>query len=329
VGDGALPSQASVTYGAWWRPLTPEDWDSAEAASESIAEGIVRAPRLPSAPPAASLADAGWVSRGDPQVGTDGDVSLGNEGRLRLSLGPAEADAALAVVATKWHNPGPLADPATPGVASATVLQPLVAQLTRPDPERRLALVSGGRGWRLVGGEPGTFYTLQGPSDGAMLGTPMYVHLRTLEDPPRDRGLGWQRLGRDTVVASAAGPGFGVGPNPSDLQTAVVEARRALSGATNRLRCKLLVVVPLYKGDACHVILYGLAPDERCSVRQLGSEPPGQPNSVVGVQGDRPVRLNVLSVPTDTDLTLEVRQEGTDCPWTFTVRLLRPGTSPP
>jgi hypothetical protein len=325
VGEEALPSQASVTYSAWRLPLQPEDWDCVEAAET----GAACTPRLPAPPPPSAPADAGWSGRGQPQTGTDGEVSRGIDGRLRLSLGPAEADAVLAVVASKWHNPGLLANPDAPGAASATVLQPLVAQLTRPDPERRLALVANGRGYGLVGGEPGTFYTLQRPADGATVGVPMYVPQRTSADPPTNWGLGWQRLNRDMVVASDAGPGFDGRPHVTELQRAVVEARRAFSGATIQMRRKALVVIPWNMGTVCRIMVWGLAPEERISLLRVGSQPPPQPISKAGVK-DGSVGLDIRGpVPADTEVTLEISQEGSDQRWSFTARLFTPRTSAP
>jgi hypothetical protein len=329
VGDGSRPSQSNVTYRAWSLPLKPEDWDWPEGSTADRAG----TPRLPSPPPPAAPAAAGWRGRGQPQAGTDGKASRGIGGRLGLSLGPAGADAVLTVIASKEHCPGLLenSEATSVRVASQTLLLPMVVQITRPDPERRLALVADERGWRLEGGEPGTFYTFLRPSDGAILGKSIYVPQRTSEEPASDWGVDRQRLGLDTVVACAAGPGFDRGPLLVELVRTAVEvvARRAFSGTTNRLRQGALLIAHIENvTGSVAIAVAGLAPGEWATVRQQGSPSAGatadDPVLRAKARQASPVILRPGPVPVGAEVTVEIRREDTDHIWGIPVRILPP-----
>ena len=126
--------------------LWPEDWQWQEPAT---AAGT---PRLPAPPPAAAPAEAGWSGRGQPKQGTPLTTTHGasRAGCSSHSARPG-ADGMEVVVATKQHSPFPLGSQVAASVSSQAVLNAMALQLTRPDPEQRLALVADPVGWRLVG----------------------------------------------------------------------------------------------------------------------------------------------------------------------------------
>ncbi len=299
-----------------------------------IKDGFVTAPmpQLPSPlPDTAWLIKNGWrdLAGKVAQSGSDGDATRGSTGRLRLSLGPVGSEAFFMVVARKQHNPFPLGsqDKNTVIAFSWQPLATMVLQCTRPDPGRRLALVADARGWRLVGGEPGCFYTVLRRSDDKPLGQPVYVHQRTTEAPPNDWGIGRLRIGFDLAVASAAGPALDSGLALPDPWAAVVIARRVFSGTTSRLRQAPLLVTqespPAGSKDTATLVVKGLAPGER--VRLLA--PAGQPPAVA-VAGD-PARIGSGALPENTELTLEIcHQNGTPL-WSFPVKLLAKGATVP
>ena len=327
VGDGVLPSQSGVSYRAWSRPLSAEDWRWDVGGSEA------GTPVLPAPPPADRPAEAGWSSQGQPEKGTDGDGARGDNGRLGLSFGQAGVDAVVAVVASKRHLPLPLESQVGEAVSSQVVLAGLAVQRIRPDLERRLALVRDHRGWRLVGGEAGTFYRLLRRDDGAALARPVYVHQRTGEDPPRDWGLGWLRVGVDLAVSGDGGPGLDVGPTVAALRTAVVEARRAFNGTTARLRRSPLVVTqdppPPDSGSTATVVVWGLEPGERACLRR--KDPATTASDLMWKEvstPDQPVALGTGSVPSGTELALEISREGTTS-WSVALRVMGPDTPVP
>ena len=196
VGDTITPSQSSVTYKAWSKSFTLDDLlfadDLPQATSPQAATPQVstlppvldgerwlppadRLLRAPVSPAPADPAAAGWIGRGQPKKGTDGQQKGGGDGQLRLSLGQARADAYLMVIGSKQHSLGPVgSDLAKASAASQVLMRQLVSQLTRPDPGQRLALVADCAGidtpqfgsaasrWLLLGGEPGCFYSFLG-----------------------------------------------------------------------------------------------------------------------------------------------------------------------
>ncbi|MEB3362503.1 MAG: hypothetical protein VKI42_10320, partial [Synechococcaceae cyanobacterium] len=320
VGDDAMPSQLSVTYKAWSLPIGPEDWQWHEPATPSgtapspshppAASGTLR----PVSPPSVeSLEAAGWSGRGKPKKGT-GSTKRGTEGRLQLSLGQAGADAVVAVVASKKHNPFPLGDQQEDSVSSQVLLKTLANQLTTPDPERRLALVAEPWGWRFVGGEAGCYYSFQGGTDKELLGPPVYVHQRSTEGTPTDWGLERLRVSVDLAVAGDGGPGLATGPASEALRTAVVQARRAFSATHCTLRHGLLLVTqeppPPHSDDTCMLVIWGLQDDERASLEQ-GPAASGAP-----------ARLASGAVAEGTELILLIGREGEKSPWRLPVRVL-------
>jgi hypothetical protein len=315
VGDAALPAQFSATYKAWTLPLWPEDWQWQEPAT---AAGT---PRLPAPPAAAAPAEAGWSGRGQPKKGTGGDSARGVEGRLQLSLGQAGLDAVVAVVATKQHSPFPFGSQNAASVSSQVVLNAMAVQLCRPDPEQRLALVADPGGWRLVGGEPGSFHAFLRQRDRAPLATAVYVHQRTRGVPPSDWGVERLRLSHDLAVAGDGGPGLAPGPTVAQLRQAVVEVRRAFSGTSSRLRNGPLLVTqeppPSGSDDTATLVVWGLAEGERAALRQGGA--------AVG----EPARLGTGPVAVGSELTLEIGREGAANPWRVSVRVMAPASPAP
>ncbi len=339
VGDGALPSQSSASYKAWSKPIGPEDWqwpdtpDTPDATDATDTPDATARPRLPTPPDAASP-QQDWSGRGQPKKGTDGDSKRGQQGRLQLSLGQAGGDAWVAVIASKQHSPYPLGDPSAPSssapsssapssVASQVVLDDQVVQPTTPNPQQRLALVAIDAGWRLVGGEPGCFYTFLRPDTRLALAGPAYVHQRTSEDPPSDWGIERLRLGVDLVVAGEDGPGMDGGPSAADLLAASAQARRAFSGTTIALALAPLVVTlePPVVGseDSATVVVRGLASGERARLRQSGLDPQ-EPASA-----DAAVRLGTGAVPLGGAVTLEISREGSGTLLAVPLRVVLPG----
>lgn len=328
VGDGAVPSQGNVTYGAWSLPLRPEDWDWEVGAATG------GKPRLPSPPPADAPRAAGWSEKGQPQPGTDGVTSRGEGGRLRISLGPAGADSVLTLIASKSHRLFPYENPDITRVSTQVRLSTMVLQTTRPNLEQRLALVADSSGWRLVGGEPGCFYTFRRPSDGALLVPPVYVHQNTTEAPPTAWGIDRLRIGVDLAVASAAGPGLDRGPTIDALRAAVIQVRRALSGTTNWLRQAPLLVTqeapPAASPDRATLVVWGLAQGERVRLRPSGSQPPtGSATVPADWAAGLPARIGTGAVPVNTELTLEFSTVGRGVLGPVPVRVLAPGSITP
>jgi hypothetical protein len=320
VGDGTEPSQSSVTYKAWAKPLQPEHWQWREG------QDAAPTPLLPSHPDAVAP-ELDWTGRGQPKKGTDGDPKRGQAGRLQLTLGQAGSDAYLAVIASKQHSPHPLAEAPDPqGAASVTsqvVLNGRLVQLTTPNPDQRLALVARGAGWRLVGGEPGCSYTFQRRSSGMPLAEPVYVHQRTTDGSASDWGIDRLRLGVDLVVAGGEGAGLDGGPSAEALLAAGVEARRAFSGTATPLRLGPLVVTlepPADSGaDTATVVVQGLAPGERVRLRQSGQEPRE------AVSAAAAVRLGTGPAPLGGEILLDLDRPDATSSLTIPVRLVLPG----
>ncbi|MFN9694154.1 MAG: hypothetical protein ACK550_10255, partial [Synechococcaceae cyanobacterium] len=315
VGDDAVASQLSATYKAWTWPIGPEDWQWQEPASTAAT------PRVPGLPPAAGPAEAGWSGRGQPKKGTGGDAKRAVEGRLQLSLGQAGSDAVVAVVASKQHSPFPLDGPEMDRVDSQVLLTGLLNQLTRPNPEVRLALLAEPWGWRLVGGEAGCYYSLLDPATEEVLGRPVYVHQRTAEDPPSDWGLERLRVSVDLALAGDGGSGLAAGPEIEALRLAVVEARRAFSGTSSRLRRGPVLVTqippPPDSDDTATLVVWGLAEGERVSL--------GQGEGALR----ETARLGTGPVPVGTELTQQVTPEGAANAWRVPVRVMAPASPAP
>jgi hypothetical protein len=321
VGDGTLPSQSSVSYKAWAKPLLSDHWQWPGGQ-----DGAAK-PLLPT-PPEAAAPEANWTGRGQPKKGTDGVETRGQAGRLQLTLGQAGRDACLAVIASKQHNPHPLDTP-QPGsnATSQVVLDSLLVQLTTPNPDQRLALVGLAEEWRLVGGEPGCFYRFAAPGTGQPLAEAVYVHQRTADDPAGDWGIDRLRLGVDLVVAGGEGAGLDYGPDAEALLAAGVEARRAFSGTTTPLRLGPLVVTleppAEASGDTATVVVRGLAPGERVRLRQSEREPQEATGAMAAV------RLGTGAVPLGSELSLEVSREGAAIVLTIPVPLVLRGQATP
>ncbi|MEB3260502.1 MAG: hypothetical protein VKP63_07750 [Cyanobacteriota bacterium] len=320
VGDGQTPSQASVTYQVWSRPLRFEDWRWDGAAESAMP--LTTPPPLP--PPAE------WIARGEPLPGTDGIPTRGIQGRPRLSHGPLAVDSVVVVVASKRHNPLPLGTPTTDSVTTEVVLATVLIQHTLPNTTRRLVLVADERGWCLVGGEPGCFHTILRQVDLMPLAPPVYVHQRASEAPVVNWGLGRLRLGLDLAVSSEAGPGLTGGPSPDQLRDVVVEARRSYGGARSRFSQPLLVtqVRPASGDDTVTLVVWGLSPSER--VRLCPKDSPTSPTGPTPARpagswqtGD-PTRLGSGAVAVGAELTLEFTQDGDARVWTVPVRVLPP-----
>jgi len=320
IGDDAVPSSGSVAYGGWTLPLRPEDWVWKDV---SATVGTVL---LPSPPPADAPADAGWRQRDLPLPGTDGVRTQGCGGRLRLALGPAGGDCALALIANKEHRLFPFSSPDTTRVTTRVRLSTMVMQAVRPDPDRRLALVADACGWRLAGGEPGCAYSVLRKANGSPLGAPVSVPQRTSDTPPSDWGIGRLRVSVDLAVAGDTGPGLDRGPTLADLRAAVIRARRVFGGTTNWIRQAPLLVTqeppPSGSNDTATLVVWGLPRGEQIRLRQPGAQGPSGDGT-----GD-PVRLGTGPVPVNTEVTLEIRTAAGAMLWSLPVMVLPPGLSP-
>jgi hypothetical protein len=323
VGDARTPSQSSVSYKAWSMPLTLDDLlffaDLPQAAGQHVntlppvldgqrslppADRRLRAPVSP-APADPNL--TGWIGRGQPKKGTDGQQKAGNEGQLQLSLGQAKADAYLAVIASKQHSLGPAGSTwAGTGAASQVLIKQLVSQLIRPDPSQRLALVADTAGidaagidatvvgsvpsrWLLHGGEPGCFYNFLARGDGQPIALPVYVHRQTIDNPPAARGIGWLRLEVDLALAGASGPALETKADLAALRATALRVSWAHTGSSGSLRRGPLWVTveptPVAAASSATVKVWGLQPNEQAKLMlqkvelaapQAGSEDPAK-----------------------------------------------------
>jgi hypothetical protein len=307
VGDNTTPSQLSVSYKAWTHPIRAEDWQwqGSEPAGT---------PRPVERPSVETLEAEGWSGRGQPKKGTGGLANRGVEGRLQLSLGQAGADAVVAVVASKQHSAFPMDEPETDSASSQVLLQGLATQLTRPDPEQRLALVAEPWGWRLVGGEAGCFVSFLDPSSQERLARPVYVHQRTSEASPSDWGLERLRVRVDLAVAGDGSPGLAEDPGIDALRQALVETRRAFSGTHTTLRRGVLLVTqeppPPNSDDTSTLVIWGLQEGEGASLGQDAT-----------ATGD-PARLGSGAVAEGTELVLLIRSEAAGSLWRLPVRVM-------
>ena len=317
VGDTGTPSQSSVTYKAWSKPFTLDDLlfadDLPQATSPQAATPQVstlppvldgerwlppadRLLRAPVSPAPADPAAAGWIGRGQPKKGTDGQQKGGGDGQLRLSLGQARADAYLMVIGSKQHSLGPVgSDLAKASAASQVLMRQLVSQLTRPDPGQRLALVADCAGidtpqfgsaasrWLLLGGEPGCFYSFLGSGssgDGQPLALPVYVHRQTPENPPATRGIGWLRLELDLALAGSDGSALETNATLADLRAAAVRVSWAHTGTSAHLRRGPLWVAvaptvaptPGAAAGFATVRVWGLSPNEQAQLMLRNTE---------------------------------------------------------
>jgi hypothetical protein len=318
VGDARTPSQSSVSYKTWSMPLTLDDLvffaDLPQAAGQQVntlppvLDGQLSLPpadrrlRTPVLPAPADPALTGWIGRGQPKKGTDGQQKAANEGQLHLSLGQAKADAYLAVIASKQHSLGPAGSTwAGTSAASQVLVKQLTTQLIRPDPSQRLALVADTAGidatrtgsvpsrWLLHGGEPGCLYSFLASGDGEPLAQPVYVHRQTTDSPPTARGIGWLRLELDLALAGANGPTLETKADLAALRAAALRVSWAHTGSSVNLRRGPLWVTvepsPVAAAGSATVRVWGLQPNEQAKLMlqkaelaapQAGSEDPAK-----------------------------------------------------
>jgi hypothetical protein len=320
VGDARTPSQSSVSYKAWSMPFTLDDLlfldDLPQAAGQQIntlppvLDGQLSLPpadrrlRTPVLPAPADPTLTGWIGRGQPKKGTDGQQRAANEGQLQLSLGQAKADAYLAVIASKQHSLGPAGSTwAGASAASQVLIKQLVTQLIRPDPWQRLALVADTAGidatgvgsvpsrWLLHGGEPGCLYSFLASGDGQPLALPVYVHRQTTDSPPAARGIGRLRfeLELDLALAGASGPALETKADLAALRAATLRVSWAHTGSSVNLRRGPLWVTvepsPVAAAGSATVRVWGLQPNEQAKLMlqkaelaapQAGSEDPAK-----------------------------------------------------
>jgi hypothetical protein len=323
VGDARTPSQSSVSYKTWSMPLTIDDLlylaDLPQAAGQQVntlppvLDGQLSLPpadrrlRTPVLPAPADPALTGWIGRGQPKKGTDGQQKAGNEGQLQLSLGQAKADAYLAVIASKQHSLGPTGSTWAGTIAASQVLiKQLATQLTRPDPSQRLALVADTAEidatgvdaiavgslpsrWLLHGGEPGCFYNFLARGDGQPIALPVYVHRQTLDNPPAARGIGWLRLELDLALAGASGPALETKADLAALRATALRVSWAHTGSSGSLRRGPLWVAveptPVAAASSATVKVWGLQPNEQAKLMlqkvelaapQAGSQDPAK-----------------------------------------------------
>jgi hypothetical protein len=318
VGDARRPSQSSVSYKTWSMPLTIDDLlfltDLPQAAGQQVntlppvLDGQLSLPpadrrlRAPVSPAPADPALTGWIGRGQPKKGTDGQQKAANEGQLQLSLGQAKADAYLAVIASKQHSLGPAGSTwAGASAASQVLIKQLVTQLIRPDPSQRLALVADSAGidatgvgsvpsrWLLHGGEPGCLYSFLDRGDGQPIALPVYVHRQITANPPAARGIGWLRLELDLALAGASGPALETKADLAALRAAALRVSWAHTGSSVNLRRGPLWVTvepsPVAAAGSATVKVWGLQPNEQAKLMlqqaelaapQAGSEDPAK-----------------------------------------------------
>jgi hypothetical protein len=318
VGDARRPSQSSVSYKTWSMPLTLDDLvffaDLPQAAGEQVntlppvLDGQLSLPpadrrlRTAVSPAPADPALTGWIGRGQPKKGTDGQQKAGNEGQLQLSLGQAKADAYLAVIASKQHSLGPAGSTwAGTSAASQVLVKQLTTQLTRPDPSQRLALVADTAGidatrvgsvpsrWLLHGGEPGCLYSFLDRGDGQPIALPVYVHRQITANPPAARGIGWLRLEVDLALAGTSGPALETKAALAALRATVLRVSWAHTGSSGSLRRGPLWVTveptPVAAAGSATVKVWGLQPNEQAKLMlqkvelaapQAGSEDPAK-----------------------------------------------------
>jgi hypothetical protein len=318
VGDAHTPSQSSVSYKAWSMPFTIDDLlfldDLPQAAGQQIntlppvLDGQLSLPpadrrlRTPVLPAPADPTLTGWIGRGQPKKGTDGQQKAGNEGQLQLSLGQAKADAYLAVIASKQHSLGPAGSTwAGTDAASQVLVRQLVSQLIRPDPWQRLALVADTAGidatgvgsvpsrWLLHGGEPGCLYGFLARGDGQPLALPVYVQRQTADSPPAARQIGWRRLELDLALAGASGPALETKADLAALRAAALRVSWAHTGSSVNLRLGPLWVTvepsPVAAAGSATVKVWGLQPNEQAKLMlqkavlaapQAGSQDPAK-----------------------------------------------------
>jgi hypothetical protein len=318
VGDAHTPSQSSVSYKAWSMPFTIDDLlfldDLPQAAGQQIntlppvLDGQLSLPpadrrlRTPVLPAPADPTLTGWIGRGQPKKGTDGQQKAGNEGQLQLSLGQAKADAYLAVIASKQHSLGPAGSTwAGTDAASQVLVRQLVSQLIRPDPSQRLALVADTAGidatgvgsvpsrWLLHGGEPGCLYSFLARGDGQPLALPVYVQRQTPDSPPAARQIGWRRLELDLALAGASGPALETKADLAALRAAALRVSWAHTGSNVNLRLGPLWVTvepsPVAAAGSATVKVWGLQPNEQAKLMlqkavlaapQAGSQDPAK-----------------------------------------------------
>lgn len=180
-----------------------------------------------------------------------GDPVSPGAGALRLELGSAAVDLAIAVVAEKTH--------ASPRGArtSQVVLRSLLPVLVEPDRARRLtlrALLAGNRTdgqLQVTGGEPGVFYALRLTADGRDLGLPAYFHARDAVDAGQNKGVGQIAVGVDLVVArtqpalatDAALQLARIAPLPPLLDTGPIDVGTALRVRAMRARTRIATLL--------------------------------------------------------------------------------------
>jgi hypothetical protein len=318
VGDARTPSQSSVSYKAWSLPFTIDDLlfldDLPQPAGQQIntlppvLDGQLSLPpadrrlRTPVLPAPADPTLTGWIGRGQPKKGTDGQQKAGNEGQLQLSLGQAKADTYLAVIASKQHSLGPAGSTwAGTSAASQVLIKQLVSQLIRPDPSQRLALVADTAGidatgvgsvpsrWLLHGGEPGCLYSFLARGDGQPLALPVYVHRQTADSPPAARGIGWLRLELDLALAGASGPALETKADLAALRAAALRVSWAHTDSSVNMRLGPLWVTvepsPVAAAGSATVKVWGLQPNEQAKLMlqkavlaapQAGSQDPAK-----------------------------------------------------
>jgi hypothetical protein len=203
TGIRIAASQASVTYQLWTRRISDIEYRHGAAPGAGSGGKVVAIP-VTGAPDALVLVPG--VPAGDAALdgfaAASGEIS-GTGGELRLPLTPPEEDLFVAVQARKRHT----VQDGTPPVSTVwlTALSPM---LVRPDPRRQLRLqadiVNGMTTGtlRVLGGQPGVFYTPKLASTGAVIGPPAYFHKLDAADPRFNKGIGQLKLSVDFVVAA-------------------------------------------------------------------------------------------------------------------------------
>ena len=322
VGSTALKSQSGVTYQLWRRRIRdgefvtdPVQPPPAAAEPSVVVPGEGRPIRV--ARPAATadptaLAAMGFSPVQATQVG-NGEILVFDIWPSSPSR-PSDCDTTLVVLASKQHRLGPL-DGSDPRTGSSGVqLTQAGVQLVRPDPTVSIALVrwqqeaSGGL-WRMVGGEPGVFYSVS--RGGAALGREVYVHQTDDRDSSVAKGVGQLRLDVDLAIAADPGPGappsggvtpaalLDLGLAAGDLAAPLqVRARRAMTGLQADLNAPPLLVrvepAILTRGMPASIQFIGRAGETYAL--QLGDNPVGSPQA--GAAAELTFRTGPLATTT-------------------------------
>jgi hypothetical protein len=234
-------AQPGVRYALHLARIADADFDRSDPPSGGALSVVTAGGTVHVRPPALPILLgplSGYAAAGEPKEGTGAD--------LALPLPSLTGDSLAVVAATKRHGRGDA------GFASAVYLTSAAAALVRPSASPKLRLeasISAGKLMQLraFGGEPGVFYTIS--AAGKALGE-FYMHQRDAADQNRNKGIGLLAVGIDLVIATE--PTSTAPPPAPRLDVASralpvtldLEARRSMTGLTQPLAAKAVIVAP-------------------------------------------------------------------------------------